>query len=146
LSYIFKDPIKFDKKIDPKKLRFGSKIDNFIDEKDQYYKVKEILSPRLIILDDDLKIRLIGVKPKPEKNGEAILFLKEKLKGQRVFLKFDNVKYDEENNLFCYLYLWNKTFINAHLIKNGLVDVDTAFDYKYKEKFLNLRNGLIKEV
>jgi site-specific DNA-methyltransferase (adenine-specific) len=28
LPYIFKDPIKFDKKIDPRKLRFGSKIDN----------------------------------------------------------------------------------------------------------------------
>jgi len=26
--YIFKDPIGFDKKINPKKLRFGSKIDN----------------------------------------------------------------------------------------------------------------------
>ena len=28
LPYIFKDPIKFDKKVDPKKLRFGSKRDN----------------------------------------------------------------------------------------------------------------------
>jgi len=28
LPYIFKDPIKFDQKIDPKKLQFGSKIDN----------------------------------------------------------------------------------------------------------------------
>ena len=28
LPYVFKDPVKFDKKIDPKKLRFGSKIDN----------------------------------------------------------------------------------------------------------------------
>jgi len=104
------------------------------------------LSPELIVLDSGLKIRLIGVKPKPEKNGEAVQFLKEKLKGQGVFLKFDNVKYDKKKNLLCYLYLWNKTFINAHLIKNGLVDVDTAFDYKYKEKFLNLRNGLIKKV
>jgi len=127
-------------------LRFGSKIDSFSDEKAQYHKVKEIVSPELMVLDDDLKIRLIGVKPIPEKNSEAIKFLKEKLKRQRVFLKFDNVKYDEENNLLCYLYLWNKTFINAHLIKNGLVDVDTAFDYKYKMKFLSLRNGLIKEV
>jgi len=54
--------------------------------------------------------------------------LKEKLKGERVFLNFDNVKYGEKNNLFCYLYLWNKTFINAHLIKIGLLDVNTAFD------------------
>ena len=28
LPYIFKDPIKFDKKVDPRKLNFGSKIDN----------------------------------------------------------------------------------------------------------------------
>jgi site-specific DNA-methyltransferase (adenine-specific) len=89
-------------------------------------------------LDNGLKIKLIGVKPKPEKNAEAINFLKEKLKGQKVFIKFDDVKYDDKNNLLCYLYLWNKTFINAHLIKNGLVDVDTSLDYKYKTKFLKL--------
>jgi len=55
-----------------------------------------------------------------------------------VFLKYDNVKHDKENNLLCYLYLENKTFINAHLIKNGLVQVDNEFDFKYKDKFLTL--------
>ncbi len=69
-----------------------------------------------------------------------------RLKWQKVFIRFDNIKYDEKNNLLCYLYLWNKTFINAHLIKNALVDVDITFDYKYKTKFLNLRSGLTKEV
>ena len=28
LPYVFKDPVKFDKKVDPRKLQFGSKIDN----------------------------------------------------------------------------------------------------------------------
>jgi len=145
LPYIFKDPVKFDKKVDPRNLRFGSKIDNSEKKDNEYHKVKEVLSPDLILLDSGLKIKLIGVKPKPEKNGEAVQFLKEKLKGQKVFLKFDNVLYDEKSNLLCYLYLWNKTFINAHLIKNGLVDVDTSFDYKYKIKFLNLQNELARE-
>ncbi|OGV97873.1 MAG: hypothetical protein A3I04_02850 [Nitrospinae bacterium RIFCSPLOWO2_02_FULL_39_110] len=63
----------------------------------------------------------------------------EKTKGQKVFMKFDNQKYDERNNLLCYLYLKNKTFINAHIIKEGLVDVDGLTDYKYKDKFLNLQ-------
>ena len=80
---------------------------------------------------------------KPEKNGEAVQFLREKTRGQRVFMKFDNIKYDEKNNLLCYLYLWNKTFLNAHLIKNGLVDVDTAFDYKYKSKFSRLQEQIV---
>jgi len=94
--------------------------------------VKEITSPEVLVLDNGLRIRLIGIR--------------EKTRGQKVFLKFDTVKYDrenekydKENELFCYLYLRNKTFINAHLIKNGLVDVDTVSDYKYKSKFLEYR-------
>ncbi len=46
-----------------------------------------------------------------------------------------NLKYDSENNLLCYLYLQNKTFINARLIKTGFVDVDDKINYKYKPKF-----------
>ncbi len=138
LPYIFKDPIRFDKKIDPKSLKFGSRIDNSYSERETYHLVKEIISPELIILNNGLKIKLLGVKERPDKKEEAIKFLKEKTSGQKVFIKFDTVKYDEENNLLCYLYLWNKTFLNAHLIKSGLVDIDTQFDYKYKSKFLNL--------
>lgn len=140
LPYIFKDPIKFDKKIDPKKLRFGSKIDNSHSERETYYTVKEIISPEILILSNGLKIRLLGIKEKPKKNDEAVKFLREKTAGQKVFLRYDNVKYDEKNNLLCYLYLWNKTFLNAHLIKNDLASVDTTFDYKYKTKFLGLQN------
>jgi len=140
LSYIFKDPIKFDKKIDPRKLRFGSKIDNSHLEKEEDYSVKEIVSPEILILNNGLKVRLLGVKERPEKNGEALKFLKEKTRGQKVFMKFDNIKYDKKNNLLCYLYLKNKTFINAHLIKNGLADVDVTRDYKYKTKFLTYRS------
>jgi len=139
LPYIFQDPIKFDKKIDPRKLSFGSKIDNSYSKREIYYTVKEVISPKILILNNGLKIRLLGVKERPEKNGGAIQFLKEKALGQKVFIKFDTIKYDEENNLLCYLYLSNKTFLNAHLIKNDLVEVDTEFDYKYKSKFLQKR-------
>ena len=139
LPYIFKDPIKFDKKVDPKKLRFGSKIDNSHSERETYYAVKEIISPEMLILNNELKIRLLGVKEKPEKNGEAVQFLRDKTCGQKVFIKFDTIKYDEKDNLLCYLYLRNKTFLNAHLIKNGLADVDTSFEYRYRSKFLSVR-------
>jgi len=137
LPYIFQDPIKFDKKIDPRKLSFGSKIDNSCSKRETYYTVKEIISPQILILNNGLKIRLLGIKERPGKNGGAIQFLKEKALGQKVFIKFDTIKYDEENNLLCYLYLSNKTFLNAHLIRSGLVDGDMEFDYKYKSKFLS---------
>ncbi|MBU3999743.1 site-specific DNA-methyltransferase, partial [Patescibacteria group bacterium] len=138
LPYIFKDTIKFDRKIDPKKLQFGSKIDSTENEAIDTYSVKEIISPEKLLLNNDLLVKLIGVKVNKGKIDDAIKFLQAKLKNQRVFMRFDSLKYDQENNLLCYLYLKNKTFINAHLIKNQLVDVDNGSDYKYKIKFLNL--------
>lgn len=138
LPYIFKDPVRFDKKIDPKKLRFGSKIDESPSEREKYYVVKEIISPELLILNNGLKIKLIGIKENLEKREEAIKFLEQRVIGKKVFMRLDTIKHDKENNILCYLYLWNKTFLNAHLIKNNLVDVDATFNYKYKSKFLNL--------
>ncbi len=138
LPYIFNDPHKLDKKIDPRKLQFGSKIDNNSGEREVYYSVKEVISPELIKLNNDLIVRLLGVKEKKSVNGLAITFLIEKTRGQKVFMKFDNRKFDERNNLLCYLYLKNKTFINAHIIKEGLVDVDGLTDFKYRDKFLKL--------
>jgi len=142
LPYIFKDFHKFDKKIDPKKLQFGSKIDqNGSTRREEYYSVKEVISPELIKLNNDLLVRLIGVKEKKEVNGKAIEFLQLKTKGQKVFLKYDEIKYDENNYLMVYLYLKNKTFLNAHLIKNGLANADTNLTYKNKNKFIELGNN-----
>ena len=139
LPYVFKDPQTLDKKIDLKKLQFGSKIDKDSRiRREEFFSVKQVISPEIIRLSNDLTIKLIGVKENPIVNGKATSFLIEKTKGKRVFLKYDDIKYDKENNLLCYLYLENRTFINAHLIKNGLVQVDLDSEFKYKNKFLNL--------
>lgn len=139
LPYRFKDPIKFDKKIDPRKLKFGSKIDSSRREEEKYISIKNIITPEEIVLNDNIKIKLIGIKSKKEYFNEAVGFLSSKLKNQKVFMKYDNIKYDNNGNLLVYLYLKNKTFINAHLIKNGLVEVDTDSDYIYKNKFIKLK-------
>ena len=142
LPYIFKDPVRFDKKIDPKKMKFGSKLDNKSDYKrEDYYAVRQILSAEHLIFDNGMKVRLLGVSERAQTRDQAIQFLREKTRGQRVFMRFDTEKYDEDNNLLCYLYLKNKTFLNAHLIKKGLADVDTSIDYKLKKKFLADRKG-----
>jgi site-specific DNA-methyltransferase (adenine-specific) len=122
--------------MDVKKLQFGSKIDAESSEKrEEYYTVKEIITPELLRLNNDLIIRLIGIRQNPAINGKATEYLREKLKGKRVFLRFDEIKYDSQNNLMAYLYLENKTFVNAHLLKERLADVDSEGEFKYKEKF-----------
>lgn len=107
-------------------------------KREEYFSIKEVLSPELVKLDNDLTIRLIGVKEKTEINGKAKEHFDFKNERSKVFLKFDEQKYDEKNQLLCYLYLQNKTFINAHLIKEKLVTVDTSINFKYKTKFLHL--------
>lgn len=138
LPYRFVDFQNLDKKVDPKKLRFGSKIDNNSAQREDYYTVKEIISPELVKLNNDLIVRLIGIKEKKSVNGSAKQYLYDTTKGQKVFMKFDTQKYDEHNNLMCYLYLKNKTFINAHLLKEGLAEPDLSIDFKYKSKFSSL--------
>jgi site-specific DNA-methyltransferase (adenine-specific) len=143
LPYIFKDPHILDKKIDPKKLQFGSRIDkDSSTQREEFFTVKEVISPEKLRLNNDLIVKLIGIKEDPTGNGKATQFLIDKTRGKRVFLKYDNVKHDKENNLLCYLYLENKTFVNAHLIKTGLVQVDIVSDYKYKRKFEELLEGV----
>ena len=139
LPYRFVDVHKTDKKIDVKKLQFGSKIDkNSSTEREELFSVKQVISPELILLNNGLTVRLIGIKQNPQINGKAIEFLLSKFKGKKVFLKYDNIKYDIDNHLMVYMYLENKTFINAHLLKNDLALVDESIDYKYKDKFRTL--------
>lgn len=139
LPYQFIDTHKLDKKIDIKKKQYGSKIDaHSTGKREEFFSVKEIISPELIKLNNDLIIRLIGIKQNPDINGEATDFLYKKLKGEKVFPKYDQIKHDAENHLMAYLYLENKTFINAHLLKKKLVIVDISIDFKYKNKFLRL--------
>ena len=139
MPYRFVDVHKIDKQVDVKKLRFGSRIDKDSDSsREEFFTVKEIISPELVLLSNGLTVRMIGIKQDPIVNGKATDFLVSKLKGKKVFLRYDETKYDEENHLMVYLYLENKTFINAHLLKNKLVLVDDSVDFKYKTKFQKL--------
>ncbi|HCL06349.1 MAG TPA: DNA methylase N-4 [Chitinophagaceae bacterium] len=137
--YLFKDPHKLDKKIDLKKKQFGSKLDKEGFKKtEEYFTVKEVISPEKVRLSNNKIIRLIGIKEDPVINGKATEFLKEKTKGKKVFLKYDSIIQNDENDTYGYLYLENKTFLNAHLLKNGLAQTDESFEYKYKNKFIKL--------
>jgi site-specific DNA-methyltransferase (adenine-specific) len=123
---------------DPKKFKFGTVIDtNGRQEREDTYKVTAIPRPDEIMLDSGLKIKLLGVAPvKDEKyKNEAISYLKNLVSGNRVFLKYDNLKFDNAKNLLAYAYLVNKTFLNAKLIRNGLAKCDTGLDFQYRDKF-----------
>lgn len=140
LPYRFRDFHALDRKTDPKQLRVGSKIDSTSPAaREDYHAVKEIVSPSLIRIESGLSVRLIGVRDDDATRERAMRFLRDKTHRQKVYLRFDSDKHDEDNNLLAYLYLANKTFLNAHLLKNGLANVDLRRDYRNKARFIRYR-------
>ncbi len=60
---------------------------------------------------------------------------------REVFLKFDNTEVLNEDTVEAYVYLKNKIFVNAYLIKSGIAKAERAKEYKYKAKFIELDEG-----
>jgi site-specific DNA-methyltransferase (adenine-specific) len=142
LPYKFVDVHKLDKKIDIKKLQYGSKIDTGSSTKrEDLFSVRKVISTELLQLNNDMIIRLLGIRQDTEQAKQAEAFLVDKFRGRRVFMKYDTVKYDSENRLLAYLYLDNKTFINAHLLKEKYAHVDNTVPFRLQDKFYNIRYG-----
>lgn len=143
LPYIFKDPAPLEIQVDLKSMQFGSKIDkNSGKYRETYYTVKEIQSLRRLVLKNKIEtvtIELIGIKGIEAKQKEAMNYLKEKLKKQRVFLKYEDELPVKDGVKPAYLYLQNRAFVNAHLVKAGLVEVDESVDFKHKTRFLRYK-------
>jgi site-specific DNA-methyltransferase (adenine-specific) len=140
LPFKYSDSKKINKMVDPRKLEFGSKISGNEPVKREYYRIKGVVSADTIELSTGAFVRLMGITPIPSKRDDAINYLVNALKGQDILLKFDEMKYDKRNFLLAYVYLRNKTFINAKLIKAGLAHPSTEYGYKYKDKFHKYNN------
>lgn len=136
LPYLFHDPHKMDKKIDIKNLQFGSKIDKNSSKKEDLFIVKQVVSPNTIVLNTGLIVKLLGILEKQDTAIQAIEYLQNIFRKRKIFLKYDSITSDCDNNALCYVYLDNKTFVNNHLVRTGFVNVDTQLEYSCKQKFL----------
>ena len=112
-------------KIDPKKFNFKN---------DRLYRVVDIVDEQTILLNTGLKVRFLGVSV--IKSQEALKYLKNYILKKEVFLRFDNGAVLDGNTVEAYVYLKNKIFVNAYLIKSGIARADRTREYKYKTKFI----------
>jgi site-specific DNA-methyltransferase (adenine-specific) len=136
LPYLFKDPVAVVRRVDPRKKDFGSRVARERPSRRELHTVKKVVSPAELILSDGSVVKLIGVKGNGLTDREAVAYLEKLTMGQRVFLASDGIAASADPRL-CYLYLKNRTFVNAHLIKSGLVDVDVSFEYGKRKRFLD---------
>lgn len=137
LPYVFSDSVKFNKKVNPSDLSFGSRISmaQEIADNGRAVRVAKVLSVNTLQTNAGLTIRLLGIREMEGFECEARKWLSDMLVGQKIELQFDEEKHDEHGNLLAYVYLANKTFINMHYIRTGLVDVDLSIPFKHVSKF-----------
>lgn len=143
LPYRFVDPVPMDRKVDPRERAYGSRIDQkgSGNTPEDLCRVEEILAPDAVQLDTGKRVRLLGVRSVADQRTQAETRLRELTGGQRVYLRYDAACADGNSagdpDPLVYLYLRNKTPVNRHLIRSGLVDVDTSRDYRFKRAFLD---------
>ena len=118
-------------KIDPKKFNFKN---------GRLYRVVDIVDEQTILLNTGLKVKFLGVRV--TKNQEALRYLKDYILKKEVFLRFDNGSVLDENTVEAYVYLKNKIFVNAYLIKSGIARADRTREYKYKTKFIEFEKEM----
>ena len=114
-------------KIDPKKFNFKN---------DRLYRVTEIVDEKTIRLNTGLLVKFLGVEV--VKKEEALRYLKEYLLRKEIFLRFDNGSVLDDETVEAYVYLKNRIFVNAYMIKSGMAVADRSKNYKYKTKFTKL--------
>jgi len=112
--------------VDPKLIDF---------DKEKYYNVSEIISADTVKLDSGLKVKFLGVKIKKDKEKETLDYLKNYILNKEVFLRFDSKSQVNNNTTEAYIFLKNKIFVNAYLVKSGLASADREISHRFKEKF-----------
>ena len=113
--------------IDPGKLNFKN---------DRLYKVVKILDDGSLRLDTGLVVKFRGVVIKDLDRTKN--YLKEYVLKKKVYLKFDKNYVANEDFVEAYVYLKNRIFINAFLIKSGFATADKKNNYDLKKRFIEL--------
>jgi DNA modification methylase len=114
-------------KLDPKKVDF---------KKGVLYKVVDIVDENTLKLDTGLFVKLLGVEIIDK--GRAIKYFREYLLKKEIMLKMESNSILDENTIQAYVYLKNRIFVNAYLIKSGIARADRTKDYRLKRKFIQL--------
>ena len=98
-------------------------------------KVTEIIDAETIRLDDGSQVKFLGVRP--EQPEATFRYLKARLLGKQVLIK-DGRELDN-NVIAAYIFLKNRLFINAYLIKCGFASPDSTISHRLSGKFNNLK-------
>jgi DNA modification methylase len=98
-------------------------------------KVIKILDERTLELASGRIVGLLGIKVPPKNKKMVLSYLQQKLRMKKVIVR------DDGDPAEGYVYLKNKIFINAYLIRSGLAVIDKTRDFSMKARFLKLKKA-----
>ncbi|MFH0911378.1 MAG: site-specific DNA-methyltransferase [Planctomycetota bacterium] len=114
-------------RMEPDKLNFKG---------ERLYQVVEISDTAMLVLHTGLDVKLLGVKVR---NLDSTLqYLRKYVLGKEISLRFENGETADQPDISAYVYLKNKIFVNAYLIKSGLAEPDQTTSHRLKTKFERL--------
>jgi DNA modification methylase len=97
-------------------------------------KVTRIIDETSIGLDTGLNVRFLGVRI--DKKADTLDYLRSRVLGKNVLIK-DSCLIDPDV-MAGYVYLKNKIFVNAYLIKVGFGSPDLSVNHRLRNKFIKL--------
>lgn len=109
--------------------------------------VERVIDGDTIVLDGGERVRLIGIdtpevyhpsEPVQCYGHEASDYLRQRLEGEDVYLKYQAEKIDKYGRTLGYVYL-GRNFINSEMIREGLAFAYTRFPFKYERKFVKMQ-------
>jgi endonuclease YncB( thermonuclease family) len=98
-----------------------------------------ILEPNSIRLHDGRAVQLLGLKVL--RKEPALRYLSSRVRGKEVFLRVPDTA--KNPPLKAYVYLKNRLFVNAYMIKSGLAVPDADCIHPLKGKFQKLYSEAI---
>ncbi|MFZ5448692.1 MAG: DNA methyltransferase [Thermodesulfobacteriota bacterium] len=98
------------------------------------HKVTQVIDAETIRIDNGTKVRFLGVRTK--KPEEALTYLRTRILGKQVLIRDDQVV--DADLIAAYVYLKNRIFVNAYLIKSGVGSPDLSVEHRLSNKFIKL--------
>ncbi|MGB8991590.1 MAG: site-specific DNA-methyltransferase, partial [Desulfobaccales bacterium] len=101
----------------------------------QLHKVTDVTDAHTLRLDNGARVTFLGVRI--DKEAETLDYLHARIMGKNIFIKDAEVIGDQV--MAGYVYLKNRIFVNAYLIKSGLGSPDLTVQHRLREKFITLK-------
>jgi modification methylase len=104
------------------------------------HKVTKIVDANTIEIDTGLNVRFLGVQI--IKKAETMDYLRRRILGKNIMIKDEQAM--GNNMASAYVYLKNRIFVNAYLIKVGFGSPDLSIEHRLRKKFNKLPDGTVE--